>query len=285
MKNFSVGLLVALTFTAWCSRALAVINVMDHPSFNQYIAIQNNTSQAMTFVRTAMICVSASPDSFTGGANSATTITVAQKYSDTGLDNCYAAHHNITYQDSANSSNMFRIQQYASSNDYSCLGVKYNAVIWINNAVCPESTGKVFGPYNDGNSPVVSCSDGILNCPPRDDGSPAEYFGFVIMNPPPFTVTINNKNQGQGLDCVFTDLDNKTDRNSCVISYPSVAAGLKSAASLDGTCGNKTYRLLLRTNVQLVCYISNTVYKGAKTWVPTTNGATYNYPGTSLKKP
>jgi hypothetical protein len=278
-----VGLLGALTFTAWCSHALAVINVMDHPSFNQYIAIQNNTGQAMTFVRTAMVCVSASPDSFTVGANSGTTITVTQKYSDTGLDNCYARNHNTTYQDSANSSNMFRIQQYASSNDYSCLDVKYNAIIWINNAVCPEATGKVFGPIGD--TPSVSCSDGVPNCPPRDDATPAEYFGFVITNPPPFAVTINNHNQGQGLDCVFTDLNNKTDRNSCVISYPSVGAGVKSAVSLAGTCGNKAYRLSVRTNVQLVCYLSNTVYQGAKTWVPTTNGATYDYPSASLKNP
>ena len=276
MKSLLVGVLGALSFTFCCSQALADINVVDHLSFNQYIAIQNNTGQAMNFVRTAMTCVSASPASFTVGANSGTTITVTQKYSDTGLNNCYMVNHNITYQDSANSSNMFRIQQYSSSNDYSCLDLKFLVVMWINNAVCPEATGKVFGPV--GTTSTVSCSGGVPNCPPHDNGSTAEYFGFVIMNPPAFAVTINNKNQGQGLDCVFTDLDNKTDRNSCVISYPSVLPGLKSTISLDGTCGDKAYRLSLRTNVQLVCYLSNTAFEGPKTWVPTANGATYDYP-------
>jgi hypothetical protein len=283
MKNFLAGLVVALTFMAWCRPAMAIINVLDHSSFNQYIAIQNQTGQPMTFVRSAMVCVSASPDSFTVGANSTVTITVTQKYYDTGLDNCYATHHNITYQDSANSNSMFRIQQYNNSDQYACLDIKYNIIFWINQAICPEATGEVFGPTNSDQYLVVNCAGGIPNCPPSDNGSTAEYFGFLIMNPPPFTVTLNNQNQGQGVDCIFTDLNNKTDRNSCVVAYPSVNPGSKSAISLGGTCGNKFYRLSIRTNVQLLCYLSNTVYQGVKTWVPTTNGATYVYPAASSR--
>lgn len=275
--------------TLCCNPAVADINIFGTFKFTQQIAVRNNTDQAVTFVRGDTVCASASPDSFTVPANGSTEITVEQKHWDTGLDNCYATHHTIAYHDARNEKSGFRIQQYDNSNQWACLDIKYNIVAWINQAICPEGFGSVFGPVNedggDGSQPVgwdgvhgsapIRCPDGAPHCPPSDDGKSVEYFGFVIENPLDFTVIVDNDTT-ESLDCSLTDLANKTDRNECVTNQPTVGPS-KSAITLKGACGSNFYRLSERTNVLLLCYLSGTNGDHLQSWTPVTNGSTHIY--------
>lgn len=280
--NVSVVLIAA---ALCCDPAAGGIKIGSTQKFTQQIAVRNTTGQAVTFVRGETICASVSPDSFTVPAGGVAEITVEQKHWDTGLDNCYARNHTIAY-DVENGNSGFRIQQYGSSNEVGCLDLTYFAVLWIPNAICPEAWGSVSGPVNyDANDPSApwcpkfpcapKCPDGAPYCPPSDDGSSVEYFGFAIENPQDFTVVLDNDINGQ-LDCNLTDLDKKTDRNECVTSQPTVGPS-KSAITLKGSCGANFYRLSERTNVILSCYTSGTNGDKLQSWTPLTNGATYIY--------
>lgn len=233
-------------------------------------------------MREETVCASQSPDSFTVPANGSAEITIEQKHWDTGGDNCYAAHHTIAYHDSNGDGNWFRIQQYASSDAWACLGIEYFAVLWIPQAICPEAHGSVFGPVNDDKEVCndqgickPDCPPGADYCPPYDDGRSVEYFGFVIEDPVDFSVVVDNDSQ-RALDCNLTDLDNKTDRNECVTSQPTVGPS-KTSITLKGACGGNFYRLGERTNVSLLCYTSGTNGADLQVWTPAKNGTTYVY--------
>jgi hypothetical protein len=277
--------IAVLTIVALCSSpAAAIIDVFGTFKFTQQVRVRNNTGQPVTFVRGEVVCASQSPDSFTVAANGSAEITIEQKHWDTGLDDCYATHHTIAYHDSNNDKNSFRIQQYDNSDQWACLDIKYNIVAWINQAICPEAHGSVFGPVNDDSDPAVVCNNGICTpscppgaeyCPPSDDGRSVEYFGFVIENPVDFSVVVDNDTNGS-LDCNLTDLANKTDRNECVTSQPTVGPS-KTAITLKGSCGSNFYRPSDRTNVILLCYTSGTNGTNLQSWTPVTNGSTYVY--------
>ena len=276
--------LAVLAIALLCaSPAAADINVFGSFKFTQQVRVRNNTSQPVTFVRGEVVCASQSPDSFTVPANGSAEITIEQKHWDTGLDDCYAVHHTIAYHDVNNDKSGFRIQQYDSSNQWACLDIKYNIIAWINQAICPEGYGSVFGPVNDDNdvcNPAAGtctpdCPAGADYCPPHDDGRSVEYFGFVIENPVDFSVVLDNDTNGS-LDCNLTDLANKTDRNECVTSQPTVGPS-KTLLTLKGACGSNFYRPSDRTNVILLCYTSGTNGTNLQSWTPVTNGSTYVY--------
>lgn len=284
MSSRTMKSVVVLVVAAFCSRpAAADINVFGSFKFTQQVRVHNDTSQPVTFVRGETVCASQSPDSFTVPAGGNAEITIEQKHWDTGLDNCYATHHTIAYHDSNNDKNWFRIQQYDSSDQWACLDIKYNIIAWINQAICPEANGSVFGPVNDANdvcNPATGicmpdCPPGADYCPPHDDGNSVEYFGFVIENPVDFSVVLDN-DSSDVLDCNLTDLANKTDRNDCVTSQPTVGSS-KTAITLKGSCGSSFYRPADRTNVILLCYVSGTNGQNLQSWTSVTNGSTYVY--------
>lgn len=254
----------------------AIIDKLDFPSFPSNITITNTTASSVTFVRVSQICASSSPDSFTVAGHTSTSIQVIQKYYDTGLDNCFAAGHDILYQDQGNPANSLRIIQRPGTNQQFCLSVK---ALFVSIGQCPEATGNVLGPANgEGSFTSVSCPPSIQNCPPwegAENGTPNQNFGFVITDLPPFVVMLKNPSSNP-LACSLVDLNNKTDRNDCVRLEVDANPGL-TRFSLPAICPNKAYRLADRTNVQLLCYIDGTNANGQQTWVPTTHDATYTY--------
>ena len=181
-------LILALAATlGFAQPASADININGNYVFPTNIAVQNNTSEDITFVRTNVVCSSASPDSFVAHANSQTTIQVWQDYHDSGTNNCYGRYHTVTYAQQGATQNFLRVAQHLSSNDAACTDIKNYIIFWINYAVCPESGGTVIAPRSaQGNEPDsghgVFCPPGTPYCPPSDNGD-QQYFGFVINAP------------------------------------------------------------------------------------------------------
>lgn len=186
--RITLRLLALLAATFWLAQpARADININGNYVFPTNIAVQNNTDQDITFVRTNVVCSSASPESFVAHAKSETQIQVWQDYHDHGLNNCYGRYHTVTYAQQDAPQNFLRVAQHLSSNDPACTDIKNYIVFWINYAVCPESGGNVIAPRGvQGNEPDsgngVFCPPSTPWCPPSDNGY-QQYFGFVI-NPP-----------------------------------------------------------------------------------------------------
>jgi hypothetical protein len=272
-KHLSAMVLLSIVAS---NHARAEINVMDHSDVMQVISVRNNSSQPVTFTRTANTCVYDSPASFTVAANSSTTIQAKNKWWDTGLDNCYATQHVIAYQDAANAGNTFSVQQFNNSSLLACLDIKYNIIFWIHQAICPLATGSVFAPTNsDSNSNGLNCPADAEHCPPTDNNSNTQWFGFAIEKPDDFSVVIDNDTQSS-LDCLLTDLNRKTDRNACTQVMTTVGAS-KSSITLPGLCGSIYYRAADRVNVQLLCYVSGSNYVKTKSWSEVKSNTTYVY--------
>lgn len=191
-----LGVLIALVASTSIVQVRADVGVAPGPPAPvtyMEITVHNATSAPVEFVRSSSVCVSTSPERFTVGANERSTIKLTWDFSD-GKVLCYSAAHRIGYEDKASSTNRFAIQQYASSNDWACLGLVIFYGYSLSNAVCPEFHGNVHGPgtSSDPGKGLVHCPEGAPVCPPYDNGprgyAPApldngtEYWGFVISN-------------------------------------------------------------------------------------------------------
>jgi hypothetical protein len=189
-----LAVFVAMAATAWSVQAnadLAVGPGPPPPVIYLEITVNNTTSEPAKFVRSSSVCVSDSPESFTVDANARSTIKVTWDFSD-GKVLCYSAAHNIGYEDKASSKNRFLIQQFASSNDWACLGLVIFYGYDLSNAICAEFHGSVDGPRTNPNPAkgLVYCPKDTPECPPHDNGGPngplafgTEYWGFVIADP------------------------------------------------------------------------------------------------------
>ena len=144
MKKY-VQIIVFLLFSLIMvseSRALVpTIDVLSHGYVDVYIQVNNHTAQPITFNLTASVCVSVAPGSFTIPANGKTSITVTWRFRDQNWDSCYTAHHFTSYEDAAG--NNFSIRQLNSSEDPRCADIKFFAVFYIHQAVCPETFGNM----------------------------------------------------------------------------------------------------------------------------------------------
>lgn len=263
----------------------------DALSYKTTITIKNGTDSPVTFNRASNTCVPDAPESITLAANESKTFSVTQKHSDDGLDNCYLAHHSITYQDAADIGNTFGVQQYGNSSDPACLDINIFVVFYIGQAICPVASGSVSGPtswiyFNPGSQdPHVgtTCPGDISYC--RGYGANREmFFGFYVSKPAAFAVSVVNADPAIAIDCVLTDLANAKDANACVSVSATVAIGAEGQLSLAGYC-NKFYRTQDRTNVQLECTAPFHVTSGGAgssltvPWPNVTNGGTYTFSG------
>lgn len=146
-------------------------------SYFTEVIVKNGSDAPVTFNRTANQCVLDAPESFTVGAGQTHSFTVEQKQWDTGLDNCYAAHHRLAYQDAAQSGNSFDIQQYNSSDQPECLGITFFIIFPVAQAICPETTGRIAKVHiYDG--PKIVCPGGMPVC--RAQGGRTQTFGFYV---------------------------------------------------------------------------------------------------------
>ncbi len=250
----------------------------------------NGTDGPVTFNRISDNCVPDAPESFTVAAHDSWSVTVTQKHSDDGLDNCYLSHHSLVYEDAANAGNTFGVQQYDNSGDPACLGIKIFVIFRVGQAICPVTQGSLSGPksvmyFNPGSqTPQISttCPGGIAQC--RSQGGRTQMFGFYISNPEPFTVTAANGNTAAGMDCVLSDQAWPQDNNSCVTDAVGVQSGGQAVLSLAGSCG-KFYRLADRTNVQLLCTIpvhrleSGALSGQTAEWPNVANGSSFTMTG------
>jgi hypothetical protein len=259
-------------------------------SYTTVITVTNGTDSEVTFNRASNTCVPDAPQSITLPANGSARIRVTQKHSDDGVDNCYLAHHSVTYQDAADIGNTFGIQQYGNSNDPACLDIKIFVIFPIGQAVCPIASGSVLGPKsqiyeNPGSQEVnvaTTCPGNTSDCRGQSDRTMA--FGFYVSRPEAFAVTAVNGNTAVAIDCVLSDATNAADDNACVSTSATVPLGAQAQLSLAGDC-NRFYRLADRTNVQLICTapvhrLANGAMVGnSQAWPDVTNGGTFTLTG------
>ena len=259
-------------------------------SYTTAITVSNGTDSPVTFNRASDTCVPDAPASITVPANDSTTISVTQKHSDDGTDNCYLAHHSITYQDAADIGNTFGVQQYGNSGDPACLDIKIFVIFQIGQAICPVASGSVSGPKswiyeNPGSQEVnvgTTCPGGTSNC--RGQSGREMYSGFYISRPETFAATAANGNTAVDIDCVLSDVTNAADANACVAASATVPLGGQAQLSLAGYC-NKFYRLEDRTNVELTCTApvhklpNGALVGNEQQWPNVANGGTFTLTG------